>query len=329
MNEKDIIKYITGKASEEERRDILNWINESDDNRKTFNRLKNLWVLGNLPHTKASDRDVKKFSARLRRKTVIKQLSRWSIAASVVILLSVITYNKLNYYHSQIDFLQEQQIAELEYTTNKGVKGKVTLPDGTVVSLNSDSYLKCPGRFSGDTRELEFSGEGFFEVVKNPDKPMVIRLDNNINVIVKGTKFNLSSYKNDQSVSALLISGEITIVKNSDTHKNHEIQVKPNEKIFIAKNDKKVNLIEPKEFMPTIGWKEGWLVFDETPMSEVLKKLERWHGIQFIVEDQKILNQKFTARFKEESISQILEMMNSIALLRYELHDTTAVLKNY
>lgn len=328
MNEKDIITYIAGKASEEERRKVLVWIGENEANRKTFNRLKNLWVLSHLPQTKASEKDTMKFSSRLHRKIHIKHLMWWSAAASIILLISLTAYQKINYYQSQIEFLNQQQITELEYKTNKGIKGKITLPDGSVVSLNSDSYLKCPSKFFGDSRNIEFSGEGFFEVVKNPKKPMIIKLDNDIKVIVKGTKFNLSSYKNDKDVSALLLSGEITIIKN-DKQGDKEIRVKPNEKIYIAKVNKQIDLTEPLEILPTIGWKDGWLIFDETPMDEVLRKLERWHGVQFVVEDKELLNQRFTARFKEESISQILEMMNKVSLISYELHDTTAVLRKY
>lgn len=328
MNEKNILKYISGNASDEERLSVLDWIEQSEDNRAIFSKIKNAWVMSRLPQTPPSETEIKRFSARLRRRQILKHTLQWGVAAGIAIILSVTAYQKVNYYESQIDFLKGQDIAELEYSTNKGIKGKITLPDGSIVWLNSASRLKCPSRFSGDFRTLEFSGEGFFDVVHNPEKPMTIHLDNDITVMVKGTRFNLSSYKNDKDVSALLLSGEITIVKNNKNRKE-EIFIKPNEKIFIAKSNKLVNTIEPKEFLSTIGWKEGWLIFNDTPMEEVLKKLERWHGVQFVIEDANILNQKFTARFKEESISQILELMNQISLLSYELNDTTVTLKKY
>ena len=81
--------------------------------------------------------------------------------------------------------------------------------------------------------------------------------------------------------------------------------------------------------LPILGWKDGWLIFDETPIAEVLKKLERWHGMTFEVKDPEILDQKFTARFHEESISQILEIMHNVALLRFEIKDKPAVLYKY
>lgn len=329
MDDKLLIRYLSGQATEEERDQVLNWVEADPDNRSKFNRLKNAWVMSCLPQRPAPNEEVRQYGQRLRRKQQTRRLLSYGIAASLVLLLSIGGINKLKEYKQEIDFLQNQTTAQLEYHTNKGVKGHITLPDGSTVWLNSDSELKCPALFTGNEREISFSGEGFFEVVKNPDKPMVVRLDNNIQVVVKGTKFNLASYKNDDHISALLLSGNITVVRTHE-EQQEEIKVKPNEHVSILKNrNQEINLTIPAETFPILSWKEGWLVFNETPVSEVLKKLERWHGIAFEVRDPEILNQKFSARFHEESITQILEMMKGVALLQYELKDKTAILYKY
>lgn len=329
MDDKLLIKYLSGQTTEEEQDRVLNWVESDPNNQLKFNRLKNAWVMSRLPHLPAPEEKVRQYGQQLRRRQQTRRFLSYGIAASLVILLSVGGINKLKEYKQQIAFLQNQTTAQLEYHTNKGVKGYVTLPDGSTVWLNSDSELKCPAIFTGNEREISFSGEGFFDVVKNPDKPMVVRLENNIRVVVKGTKFNLASYKNDDHISALLLSGNITVVRTQD-EKHEEIKVKPNEQVSIKKNQsQETNLTIPAETFPILGWKEGWLIFNETPVSEVLKKLERWHGINFEVHDPEILNQKFSARFHEESITQILEMMKGIALLQYELKDKTAILYKY
>lgn len=159
----------------------------------------------------------------------------------MILLLSFQVFYQFNDYRQEIHFLENQQLAQLEYHTNKGVKGRVTLPDGSIVWLNSDSELKCPAQFSGDSREINFSGEGYFDVVKNPEKPMIVKLENGIQVIVKGTKFNLTSYKNDDNVSALLLSGNITVLRTKHS-KQEEIKVKPNERIWIEKKESKKSI---------------------------------------------------------------------------------------
>ncbi len=329
MNQELLIKYIAGQATTEEKGIVLDWIEENPENRKKFNRQKNAWVMCQLPHQPAAENDVSQYSQMLRRRKQKRKIFIYGAAASLLLLISFHIIQQIRHYQSELFFLENQEFAQLEYHTNKGVKGRVTLPDGSTVWLNSDSELKCPGKFTGEQREVWFSGEAYFDVIKNPDKPMAIRLDKNITVLVRGTKFNLTSYKNDNNISALLLSGNITVLKKHN-NKEEEIAVKPNERISIEKKDKQtVSLSIPAETFPILGWKDGWLVFDETPISEVLKKLERWHGISFVIEDPEILNQKFTARFHEESISQILEMMHHVSLLKYKLEDKTAILYKY
>lgn len=328
MDKKIIVKYVEGKASEAERETVLKWIGQSEENRKVFNRIKNLWVLTNLPNKEASARDVALFSKRLRKKQWLGRAYWGGIAASILLLVGFFTFRTVDSYRSQIHFLETQNIVQLEYTTNRGIKGVVTLPDGSRVRLNSDSYIKCPSKFGSKSRNIEFSGEGFFEVVKNPAVPMIINLGHGISVKVTGTTFNLSSYKNDKNISALLLSGKITIVKQQPLV-NKEIEVKPNEMVLVQKSDRTVDLTTPKTTFSTLAWKDGWLVFDETPMKEVIKKLERWHGVRIIVKDSDLLDKQFTGKFKEESISQILEMMNKVSLVRYELKDSIVTLSRY
>ena len=227
MNEELLLKYITGQATEGEKIRILNWLEEHPDNRLKFNRLKNTWVISKLPETKAPEASVLQYSRKIRHRKQNRRILGYGIAASLILLLSFQIFHQFNDYRQEIHFLENQQLAQLEYHTNKGVKGRVTLPDGSIVWLNSDSELKCPAQFSGDSREINFSGEGYFDVVKNPEKPMIVKLENGIQVIVKGTKFNLTSYKNDDNVSALLLSCNITFLRTKHS-KQEEIKVKPN-----------------------------------------------------------------------------------------------------
>ncbi|MEG2277593.1 MAG: DUF4974 domain-containing protein [Odoribacter sp.] len=328
MDEQTIWKYIGGQASDNEKRTVLDWIEADEQNHRRFCRMKNTWVLGHLPQHELSDLEAKPYVDVLNRKRLSRRILYSSVAAVLILLISVGVLNQFQRYHNEIEYLKSQQIASIEYHTNKGLKGTVILPDGSKVWLNSDSKISCPAHFEGNSRTVEFSGEGFFDVAKNPDRPMHIRLDNGISIVVKGTRFNLSSYRNDNHIAALLLEGEISIIKDQ-SKKNEAIKVVPNEKITIEKIQKKVLKTIPQETLPTIGWKEGWLIFDETPMKEVIKKLERWYGIRCTVEDPTIWNKKFTAKFKDESITQILEAMKRVSLLNYHLDESEAILVKY
>lgn len=130
--------------------------------------IKNTWVISKLPETKAPEASVLQYSRKIRHRKQNRRILGYGIAASLILLLSFQIFHQFNDYRQEIHFLENQQLAQLEYHTNKGVKGRVTLPDGSIVWLNSDSELKCPAQFSGDSREINFSGEGYFDVVKIP-----------------------------------------------------------------------------------------------------------------------------------------------------------------
>lgn len=329
MKESTLIKYISGQATYEEKKEVLDWIEESQENRQKYNRLKNLWVISSMPQQKSSAQEAREFVQHLQHKKRVLPFISYSIAASMLLLVAFMAWTKINTPKAEESFIASPQITQHSFYTNKGVKGQVTLPDGSVIWLNSDSKVNYPSTFSGDYRKIIFSGEGFFNIVPNPEKPMIIQLEHNLQIEVKGTTFNLSSYKNDDKISALLLSGNIS-VKRTHNNKQEEITIQPNERIEIQKTKERTATINiPATTFPIIGWKEGWLIFNETPIADVLKKLERWHGISFKVEDPDLLKQKFTAKFHEESISQILDMMTNIALLRYEIQNNTAILYKY
>ena len=320
------MKYLDGKASEQEREAVMDWVAKSEENRALFNRAKNFWVLSQLPVEKASREEVVAFTSRIQRKVRIKRLAIVAAAASIVLALTFGISYKIESYKEQLALVGSQHPSMLEYTVNCGVKGLVVLPDGTRVRLNSDSHIKCPAYFTGKTREIEFAGEGYFDVVKDRQKPMVIKVGNGYSVVVKGTTFNLSSYKGEGRISALLLQGEISIRQESNRLFNREVKVMPNEMVTIQREKKKTTVSAVLESFPTVAWKDGWLIFEETPMNEVIRKLERWYGVRIVVSNGGINAKKFTGKFKDESLTQILDVMEMVQMCSYSIKDTTVTL---
>ena len=142
-----------------------------------------------------------------------------SSAAVLILFISITLFqNQIDKYKSELSFIKSQKIAYHENSTPYGVKGKVILPDSSVVWLNSGSSILYPSNFFGETRDVSFKGEGYFEVKKNSDYPMKISLDSGLSLCVRGTSFNLSAYDNDNSISILLLSGNVSLMnKKSKT----------------------------------------------------------------------------------------------------------------
>ena len=347
--EKLIYKYLSGTATKEEKRVVTEWTNESEENMKIFVRFKNLYVATMMPHERAAESEadifiehIKSLDSKMTSKAKDIKISETSnnrfkiyffalssVAAAAVIAL-ILTISSLRERSERLDlelgFILSQQISYHENSTPYGVKGKVTLPDSSVVWLNSGSSIYYPSKFHGSLREVVFEGEGFFEIKGNSDFPMKISLSNGMSVYVKGTTFNLSSYKEDNSLSLLLLSGSVSMLDNNSTE---FVTLKPDQKLLLDKSTNKLSLIRPEDIEPTVGWKNGWLIFDETPMPEIIKKLERWYGVNIIVREQSVLSKTLTAKFREESLSQVMELMHRISLVNYTQKDSTVWLDDF
>ena len=211
--------------------------------------------------------------------------------------------------------------------TNKGAKSVITLPDGSTVKLNSDTKLVFPDKFIGSTREIFVTGEAFFDVKPNPDTPMVVSTDKNIFIKVTGTKFNIRAYKNDNSTKATLYSGKIDVLsKNKDGEPYIMTSMKPNESFEVRENIKPLKVLKA-DTLKLSAWTRGELMFEYAPLSDVIKELERWHGASFEVANERIYNHKFSAKFKQESLVQILEVLKFCTGIEYEIGKDKVILK--
>lgn len=227
---------------------------------------------------------------------------------------------------AQIHTVPAQTQMQLSYYVNPGVKGYVLLPDSSQVWLNSGSRLDCPPQFDSTFRMVEVSGEAYFKVKSNKEWPLYVKTSKGITVEVTGTEFNLTSYDNDSDFRFTLVSGNVTLIREGT---NQKIAVNPLEEITIPDNTKLTGKRTSANLQLNTSWKEGFLVFSNTQMSEVIKKMERWYGVNFSVKDQELLQYNFTANFQSESITQVLELLKITSNIGYIIHekDVTLFLK--
>lgn len=325
---KDLIsKYISNEATEEELLELEQWVNSSDENRKEFANTVNSIALATSSLDENNIKPVT--STRNNRITLFAPYVAASIAA-IIMFCGAYFYadHKIESYKKDANYIVEQNDVYLDYYTPYGVKGMITLPDSSKVWLNSGSRISFPSKFTGSTRDVSFAGEGYFSVTSDSTRPMIITTANDIDVRVLGTEFNLSAYEDDKTLSLMLIKGKVEL----DRKGKALAQLEPSKNFIVDLHDS--SNIDHHYAMSTeidrvVGWKEGWLIFDDTPLSEVFKKMKRWYGIEIKVEDSRIYDQLFTAKFKNESASQIFDLMQKTTLLKYELKDSVAIIRNY
>lgn len=162
-----------------------------------------------------------------------------------------------------------------------GKRIEVSLSDGSHIWLNSGSKFSYPSKFSENSREVFLLGEAFLEVSKNPQSPFYLKTAD-VKIMVLGTKFNVSSYKEDPLVQTVLVEGMVEVQQNKLFAK--KIILQSGEKAVYAKENHNITK-EKADTNASVSWIYGYLVIDKEPITEVLKKLGRYYNQSIIVED--------------------------------------------
>lgn len=213
-----------------------------------------------------------------------------------------------------------------ELTIPYGKTFKLILSDGTVVHLNAGSSIKYPVKFiEGTKREVFLHGEAFFDVTKDADHPFVVNV-NDLNVRVLGTKFNVSSYPEEENVSTVLIEGSVALHgKDNDFNSANTVLLEPGYKGEWNQKSKETSITEVDTKMYT-SWVEGRMIFRNTPFKIIRKKLERHYNVS-IKNNNEILEEKtYNAVFDVESIDQVLRTLNEIYSIEYIIDQNEIVI---
>jgi len=213
-----------------------------------------------------------------------------------------------------ISYSSSNVMDKLVYNEIKIPYGKtftITLSDGTVVNMNAGSSLKYPVQFiKGHNREVVLEGEAFFDVTKDKKHPFIVRT-RGVDVRVLGTKFNVSSYKEDADINAVLVEGSVSLL--SAVSPDKKAMLVPGEK-GTWNNQKRGIAVEKVDTRIYTEWMTGELVFRKTAFKDIIIKLERTYNVTIENNRKELLDKKFNASFNKniESIEVVLETMSKI-----------------
>ncbi len=177
----------------------------------------------------------------------------------------------------------------------RGGEYKITLSDGTKVHLNADSKLKYPIRFVGKTREVELSGEGYFEIAKDKDHPFFVKT-NKIKIKQYGTAFNVFA-RDNMEVDVVLVHGSVSLLipGSKDEHKLNPSQ------LAIYNSLRNSVDIQTVDVVPYVAWHEGKFVFNDKPLAEIMETLSLWYDFDIQFESPTLLDCKFTGRLSRSA----------------------------
>lgn len=302
-------KYFSGNCTPSELRTIEDWANKSIDNRTLLEKFEKVWFSNEDPNFSP---DVDLAWNRVNTLTQKNQLTvthrgfspmvRWisGIAASLT-LFAVVWIFLLN------------SSSDWKYVTTDNQKTEYHLPDGSKIWLKENSKLGF--RFSDNERELQLSGEGFFDVVRNVDRPFTITMAN-AEIQVLGTSFYASSsIEGNDQVSVK--SGTVSFTDSDNEDKKVILEAGDEAILEFASN----NMIRQKIRNPNyLAWQTGVLVFNKTPLKSVCKALTDYYQVDISLNSDSMENCLITSKFDNQPLEEVLGVIKK--LLSVELIQT-------
>lgn len=310
-------RNIAGEANAKEQAQLSDMLSADEKDRVFYNVLNNRKdydetlpdkesvfkkVLDKVELTEQNNINSKRFS-----------LSRVSAAIAAVLFISLLIQQYIDPF-SLLNTLDSNVVI-----TRAGEVKRIKLPDGTNIWINSKSKLKYPKQFVAETRNIYLEGEAFFDVAKMSDTPFIVDLkDSEVKVI--GTSFNIKAYNIDNAVSTSVVSGLVSFAKK----KHKPVFLKPGNKGVLSGNKivkTNYNCENDK------AWVDGKLIFDSTPMAEIIETVERKFGIDIKIVNTGILNEKFSAEFSGENVSEIIKTLSLTGKFTYSKEDGKHIIK--
>ncbi len=297
-----IVKSLQQKLSAAEQQQLDAWLQQSSDNQKLYEQIKAAWDASENYFQQSVDVEAawKKVKAKTigEAKVVRMQPQRWiwAAAASVTLLLGFGIYQ---YFLSQptmktIATLNEQKQIKLE--------------DGSMVWLNANSSITFPEKFTAN-RKVALSGEAFFDVMHNEKSEFVITANG---TLVKdiGTSFNIRAYEKEAVVQVSVASGIVAF----STKKTEPVTLKQGEAAEYNISLSAFN--KTKTSSNYLAWKTGELIFENTPLPDVVEDLQHFYNLQLLIKDSTLTKVSFTATLKRQPQSDALKILESSLGLR-------------
>ncbi|HEY5823299.1 MAG TPA: FecR domain-containing protein [Cyclobacteriaceae bacterium] len=308
-----LVRFLSEEVTEQERQQVNQWISADKLNHIHFEEFFTIWNAGREAGEFKNDfliADWKKIQDKIavteievvvtspsKNRSLFFNLAR--IAATLLILAaSYVIAEKIYHRYSTT----EMQVANgSEHTT-------IHLPDGSIVTMNSNSKITHPRRFTGKTREITLQGEAFFEIAEDKQKPFIIKTGEVLTKVV-GTSFSVNT--NSNQVVVTVLTGKVLLYKDST------------EVIAMTKGQQglyTINGLEKRNNADInfLSWKTKVLTFDNTPLTEVIEDINRHFHVSIQLTPNSLEGCTLTSTFKNQSLEEIMKELKIIFNVQVE-----------
>ena len=320
-----ITRFLEGEASDHDVDILHGWLRERVENRRYFDEV-NLAYQASITLNRVNqpriDSGWQQLQGRISKNEGRNSLllfprirkHSYLIAASVTFVLAVGTYLVISLVASPR--LKQNIII----SSSKGSNTHIILPDSSDVWLNVNSTLEYPDEFGRDSRVVILKGEAFFDIRKNQAKPFIVKTEE-MDVTVKGTRFNVEAGVNGKTTRTTLEEGKVDLYVRRN---NKSYVMKPGDQITIGTDGNEVmhKKVNPSDFS---AWKENVLRFDNAPLDEIIHKLENRYRVS-ISADKGLAKERFTLTIEQESLDEVLALIELSSQLKFKKENDQIIL---
>lgn len=259
-----------------------------------------------------------------RKVTMIRRLPvfSWQLKAACAVLVLIIGTLFLTRTTNRKD--TALAISYKTIQVSNGNKIRITLPDGSEITAGGGTTLRIPEVFAGQQREVFLDeGEVFFDIHRDTTKPFIVH-GNNLDVQVLGTSFSVRDYKDEEKGTVSVRTGKVAVSKS--TQKEGTVYLLPGDRTELDKAKGNFSQHE-MDIADTFGWLEGIYVFRGTTLREITGQLKHGYAVNFVVRNPALLDKRFSATFRKNSIVEIMEQLQLMGNIHYTIKNNTVVIQ--
>ena len=316
-----IQSFLNGSLDAEGHAALRQWVKADPENKEYFHNTVAVWKATGIL-SNADGFDVEKAIGKFKNESkpanridFYRRALRVSVAAIIILLCGISSL----FFLWQSERTASEAINEYkEYVVEvpDGAKSKITFPDGSVVWLNAGSKVKYDSNFAKESRNVQLSGEGYFEVSKNKELPFWVNTGK-LTVKVLGTKFNLKSYEEDSEVKVTLKEGAVKV--GDFPTDAAPVVLKPNQRFIFKKADLTMH-VDSVDASHIENWRNGAMTFERVSLEDITKELKRQYDIPIRIENESLKKIVYYSDFQENvTVEKVLEILSSGNKFRYEV----------
>lgn len=314
-----IIPKLKQEISADEERQLETWL-RSSNNEALFKELQLLWekiqanVENYTPNTeyywnelvnRMHASEPKQTAKPAKKRFELKRIYRYAVAACIAVAIGCSFY---------IGFLNGQPEAMPQLYSNLSGKSKVLLPDGSEVWMHTETSLQYESQMNKDERIVNVTGEAYFDVAHDADKPFIVQTEG-MRIVVHGTKFNVDAFPGSENTLVSLVEGSVSLETETENR-----FLKPGETATF--NRKTLTLkVEKDDVHFASSWANTQLVFRNRSLGDICKLLSKWYRVKIDV-DPTLSNKYFyTFTLRSEPLDEILRIMARIQPMKYTFNE--------